>query len=415
MGAQFCGIDFGTSNSTVALADATGARLIALEGAAVTLPSAVFWEPGAPQLFGRAAIAAYLEGQDGRLMRGLKSTLGSGLVNDKTSVGGRAVSFREVLARFIGHLRAAQQAMAPGLDQVVLGRPVHFVDGDAAADSAAETVLAEIARDCGWREVAFQYEPIAAALHYETTAPREELVLIVDIGGGTSDVSVVRVGPGRAAQASRAGDILGNDGIRVGGTDFDRQLSLAEVMPHLGFLAPTRSGGVMPRHYYLDLATWHRINALYTARTASDLKALRAEVLRPELIDRLARVVEGRQGHALAMRVEEAKIALSDAEAVRLTLKDLTGGPNPVVRRAGFEAAAEALVTRVRGLLSSVLAQAGIGAADIGTVFMTGGSSGLPVLRQVVDEVLPGVPVATGDMLGSVGTGLALEARRRFG
>jgi hypothetical chaperone protein len=100
---------------------------------------------------------------------------------------------------------------------------------------------------------------------------------------------------------------------------------------------------------------------------------------------------------------------------VRLTLKDLTGGPNPVVRRAGFEAAAEALVTRVRGLLSSVLAQAGIGAADIGTVFMTGGSSGLPVLRQVVDEVLPGVPVATGDMLGSVGTGLALEARRRFG
>jgi hypothetical chaperone protein len=201
----------------------------------------------------------------------------------------------------------------------------------------------------------------------------------------------------------------------VGGTDFDRQLSLAEVMPHLGFLAPTRSGGVMPRHYYLDLATWHRINALYTARTASDLKALRAEVLRPELIDRLARVVEGRQGHALAMRVEEAKIALSGAEAVRLALSDLTGGPNPMVRRDGFEAAAEALVARVRGLLSDVLAQAGVGPDAIGTVFMTGGSSGLPVLHRVVAEVLPGVPVATGDMLGSVGTGLALEARRRFG
>jgi len=299
MDGQFCGIDFGTSNSTVGLADTNGARLIALEEDAATLPSAVFWQTeGTPPLFGRAAIAAYLDGEDGRLMRGLKSTLGSGLIHDRTSVGGRAVSFREVLGRFIGHLRAAQTAAAPEIGRVVLGRPVHFVDDDPAADAAAEAVLAEIAATCGWREVAFQFEPIAAALHYETTAPREELVLIVDIGGGTSDVSVVRVGPGRAARPDRADDILGNDGIRVGGTDFDRLLSLAEVMPHLGYLGATAGGGTMPRHYYLDLATWHRINALYTARTLADLKALRLAAAEPERIGRLMRVVEGRHGHA---------------------------------------------------------------------------------------------------------------------
>jgi hypothetical chaperone protein len=411
-----CGIDFGTSNSTVGLADASGARLLALEDGSVTVPSAVFWQTeGAPALFGRAAIAAYLEGDDGRLMRGLKSTLGSGLIHDKTAVGGRAVSFRDVLTRFIGHLRAAQQAAVPGLDRVILGRPVHFVDDDPNADAAAEAVLAEIARNCGWREVGFQYEPIAAALHYEQTAAREELVLIVDIGGGTSDVSVVRVGPGRADLTDRSEDILANDGIRAGGTDFDRLLSLAEALPHLGYLAPTRGGGTMPRHYYHDLSTWHRINALYTARTASDLKALRLMADQPTLIDRMIQVVVGRHGHALAMRVEAAKIALSDAEAARLPMADLTGGPNPMLRREGFEAAVEAPIARIRAMLERVLSEAGLAPDRIGTTFLTGGSSQLPILRATVQSVLPGVAMASGDMLGSVGTGLALEARRRFG
>ncbi|MGA0542764.1 Hsp70 family protein [Neotabrizicola sp. VNH66] len=412
----YCGIDFGTSNSTVALADANGARLIGVEGEAVTIPSAVFWDAdGAPPQFGRAAVSAYLEGEDGRLMRALKTTLSTGLIHERTAVGGKSVAFREVLSRFIAHLRSRQEAVAPGLDRVVLGRPVHFIDDDPSLDAAAEETLAEIARTCGWREVAFQFEPIAAALHYETGVQAEELVLIVDIGGGTSDVSVVRVGPDRARRPDRAGDILANDGIRVGGTDFDRLLSLAEAMPHLGYLSPTKNGGVMPRHYWLDLATWHRINGLYSARTAADLKALRHEAERPELIDRMARVVAERHGHALAMRVEAAKIALSESEAARLQMSDLTGGPNPMARREGFEAAVEAPLDRIRDLLARVIAAAGVVPGAIATAFLTGGSSGLPILHRTVQAVLPGARIATGDMLGSVGTGLAVEARRRFG
>jgi hypothetical chaperone protein len=405
------GIDFGTSNSTVGIADATGARLVPLEDGATTLPSAVFWQTdGAPSLFGRAAIAAYLEGEEGRLLRGLKSTLGLGMIDDKTSIGGRAVSFREMLSRFIAHLRTR----APG-EAVVLGRPVHFVDDDPVADAAAEATLAEIAKDCGWTHISFQFEPIAAALHYEQTAQREELVLIVDIGGGTSDVSIVRLGPDRARRPDRSDDILANDGIRVGGTDFDRLLSLAEAMPYLGYLAPTRGGGTMPRHYYLDLATWHRINALYTARTLSDLKALRLLAEEPQRIDRMLRVVQGRHGHALALRVEAAKVALSDQDATRLSLADLTGGPNPMLRREGFETAVEAPIARIRALLDRILQSAGLTPDRIGTVFLTGGSSQLPILQATVRATVPNAAIATGDMLGSVGTGLALEARRRFG
>ena len=412
----FAGIDFGTSNSTVSLADQTRSWLIPLEGDEVTLPSAVFWEAdGAPPQFGRAAIAAYVSGEDGRLMRGLKSTLGSSLIDERTVVGGRAVSFVDVLSRFFGQMRKQLDAAAAGMTKVVLGRPVHFVDDDAAADSKAQAVLEQIARAHGFAEVLFQYEPIAAALQYEQGVQAEELVLIVDIGGGTSDFSVVRVSPDRARAADRAADILANDGIRVGGTDFDRLLSLAEVMPHLGYLTTTGHGkAIMPRHYYLDLATWHRINFLYTQRVAADLKALTAEADRPELLARMVRVVAGRHGHALAMEVEAAKIALSQAESTRITLKELAGGPNPVIRREAFEAAVEAPVDRVRARIAKVLAEAGVSADQIGTVFMTGGSSGLPVLRGAVAAALPGVAIATGDMLGSVGAGLALDARRRF-
>lgn len=408
-----CGLDFGTSNSTLGLADGAGARLVPLEGGAVTLPSAVFWAEDGPPLMGRTGIAAYLEGEDGRLMRGLKSTLGSSLITERTRVGARSVSFRDVLGRFLGHMHAALPAPVPN---VVMGRPVHFVDDDAAADARAESVLAELAREAGFAEVSFQYEPIAAALHYEVGIAAEELVLIVDIGGGTSDVSLVRVGPQRARLPDRAADILGNDGIRLGGTDFDRLLSLTEVMPHLGFGASTKGGaGTMPRHYYLDLATWHRINFLYGRQTWTDLKALRHEADRPELIERMMRLIDARQGHALAMEVERVKIALSEREVERLMLSPLCGAPNPLARREGLEAALAEALARLRGLIDRVLAQAGIGTDRVETVFLTGGSSRLPALRHLLSAMLPGARLDSGDDFGSVGTGLALEARRRYG
>jgi hypothetical chaperone protein len=399
------------------MADADRAWLIGLEDGHVTLPSAVFWDSeGAPPEFGRAGIAAYVRGDDGRLMRGLKSTLGSSLIDEKTRVGARTVSFKDVLGRFFQHLHARMAAEAGPIRQVVLGRPVHFVDDDAAGDAKAQGVLEDIAKATGFAEVAFQFEPIAAALQYEQSVAREELVLIVDIGGGTSDFSIVRVSPDRSRAVDRAGDILANDGIRVGGTDFDRLLSLSEVMPTLGFKASTGGGkGLMPNHYFLDLATWHRINMLYTQRCLTDLKALRHVVDRVELLDRLVKVVTERHGHSIAMAVEVAKIALSDQDAARVALSAFTGGPNPMATRARFDEAVAAPVARISAMLGSVLVQAGLRAADIGTVFMTGGSSGLPVLRACVQAALPGVAIATGDMLGSVGTGLALDARRKFG
>jgi hypothetical chaperone protein len=170
----------------------------------------------------------------------------------------------------------------------------------------------------------------------------------------------------------------------------------------------------MPRHYWLDLATWHRINTLYSQRTVADLKALWHDADHPDLIARMMQVIEHRHGHALAMEVERAKIALSDLEATRLALSALTGGPNPMARRDRFEEAVAAPVARIRDLIRATITEAGLTPDRIATVFLTGGSSQLPLLRATVAAALPHARLATGDMLGSVGTGLALDARRRF-
>jgi hypothetical chaperone protein len=416
---RYFGLDFGTSNSTLSVMRGDHAELIALEDGAPTLPSAVFWpQDRAPLQFGRAALAAYLAGEEGRLMRGLKSTLGTALFDEKTMLGGRMVGFATVIEAFLAHIKTHLDAAlgdAP-MGGIVLGRPVHFVDGDDAGDARAEAALAQMARSLGFANVAFQLEPIAAALTYEAGIAGEELVLIVDIGGGTADFSILRLSPSRARAPDRSGDVLATGGVRVGGADFDRALSLDTVMPTLGFGAKTHGGsGVMPKHYYLDLATWHKINALYVPRVAADMKALRHQIVQPELIDRFMRVIDQQAGHSLAMRCEAAKIALSQDMAARIALSDITGGPNPMATQQGFVAASIPLMARIEATLADTLARAAVQPSQIGTVFLTGGAAYMPQMRAMVARLFANQRVATGDMLGSVGAGLAREAQRRFG
>ena len=227
-----CGLDFGTSNTTLGHDGAGGPALLPLEGAHVTVPSAIFFEPRQEPSIGRAATAAYVAGKPGRLMRGLKSVLGTPLIEEATPVGRERLRLRDVIARYLATVKArAEAAAGVEFDRVVHGRPVHFVDGDPEGDRRAEETLKAIAHEVGFRDVAFQYEPIAAALDYERQVHGEEIALIADIGGGTSDFSIVRLSPERRRQADRSADILANDGVRIGGTDFDRYLSLKTVMP----------------------------------------------------------------------------------------------------------------------------------------------------------------------------------------
>ena len=411
-----CGVDFGTSNSTLGWHRPGAPALLSLEDGKPTLPSVVFFNAEEERAsFGRAGLAEYLAGYEGRLMRSLKSLLGTPLIDGQTEVLGRALPFRALLTQFIAELRRRGEAAAGcQFEHAVFGRPVHFIDGDAQADRLAEDTLREIAQAVGFRDVAFQYEPIAAAFDYESRIAGEELVLVADMGGGTSDFSLVRLSPQRALMTDRRGDILANGGIHIGGTDFDKYLSLAAVMPLLGLGSRLRSGSEVPSSYYFNLATWHTINFAYTQKAMLQLKDLYRDACDTVALDRLRNLIDERAGHWLALKVEEGKIALSDQADATLMLDRLAPRVELALSRAGFDRAVSHLVDSVEQTVGALLRDAGVSADAVDTVFFTGGASGVPLLRERIAALAPQARRVEGDLFGSIGTGLALDAARRF-
>ena len=417
MCARFAGLDFGTSNSTIGIMQHGKPMLVPVEQGKLTIPSAIFFNFEDDSVaFGREAIRDYVDGVDGRLMRALKSVLGSSLMQETTRIKTRQMAFTQIVGMFLANLKAcAERAASEEIRQVVLGRPVHFVDDNPYADSTAQNQLEQAARAQGFTDIAFQFEPIAAALDYEQRVQHEELALIVDIGGGTSDFSVVRVAPERAKTHDRTEDILANKGVHIGGTDFDRLLSLATVMPLLGKgTLIGEKGFEVPNGYYQTLTTWQRINSLYTKQVLFELRQMMNEAQRPDLIGRLRDVIEQRQGHALAGRVEEAKVALTEAQNVGLDMYGVAGLPKIGVSREDFHAAIREAVERITQTAQETVVQAGLKAGDIQAVFLTGGSTQIPLVKESILGMFQHARVVQGDMFGSVGMGLTLHAQRLF-
>jgi hypothetical chaperone protein len=412
-----CGLDFGTSNSTVSLVRAAVPRLVPVEGDKPTIPSAVFFSSSRKDVaFGREAIARYTDGEQGRFMRAIKSILGYGLFHEKTPIQGRRVALSKVLTLFLARIkRAAENCAGEEIHDAVLGRPVQFIENDPAADRRAQDDLEQAARSVGFRNIEFQYEPIAAALDYELGVQKEELIFVVDIGGGTADFSIVRVSPEKSRMADRRDDILANRGVRVGGTDFDRMLSLMYVMPLLGL--GSRIGGgeaELPKWIYHDLSTWSKISFLYSQKVMSVLRSIRHDAARQDLVDRLIDVIHHQEGHRIIDSVERAKIHLSEAPSTNVDLKDMESGLQVPVDRDGFESTIAPGLVRIEKAIAETAADAGLDRNAIQAVFLTGGSSAIPIVRDKISQFFPDAELKDGDMFGSVGKGLGLDAYRKF-
>ena len=438
---MFCAIDFGTSNSAIAIPDPSvdpsadpshGMRLVELEPGHATMPTAVFYfvddprtgaaRDGPPRAFGRAAVAAYVDGLDGRLMRSMKSILGSPLIDQTTDVGGgRGAKYLDIVAGYLLHLKACAEARAGApIRRAVIGRPVYFVDDDPARDAQAQAALEAAARQVGFDEVQFQYEPIAAAFDHERRVSREQVVLVADIGGGTSDFSVVRVGPQRRHKLDRKDDILASHGVHVAGTDFDRRIELAAILPAYGYGAagPIVAGAPareVPSGVYFDLATWHLINTVYSPGRVAELRGMRGYYGNPVHHERLMVVVSERLGHELAARAEGAKIDVAEGGATRIDLSHTERHLAATLTENEAVQAIEADIERIVEAARATVAQAGLAPAQVDALYFTGGSTGLRLLASRIAAAFPAAQVARGDRFASVATGLGLDARRRFG
>ena len=414
-----CGLDFGTSNSTLGRVDAAGVpQLVELEDGQPTMPSVLFFGFEDDRLHdGRAAVAEYVSGADGRLMRSLKSVLGTALFADTTRVKARRLGFGEIIGSYVGELkRRAEAGLGGELTRVVMGRPVHFVDDDPVADKAAQGQLEAAVKAQGFADIAFQFEPIAAALDYERQVAGEKLALIIDLGGGTSDFSLVRVSPDRAGRPDRTDDILATAGVHIGGTDFDRLLAMSRVMPELGLGSRTLDGKRhLPVAPYNDLSTWHRINRLYDAKALRDLRSTMREAREADKVETFVMLVEERLGHRLIGAVEAAKIALSDSDEVAFSFAVRERVIETPITVSQLGEALAASIGRLEKTIAETVRLAGIGAGDIDSMILTGGSTLVPAVAGRLRAMMPDAEVVRTDVLGSVGMGLALEARRIFG
>ena len=408
-------IDFGTSNSAAAVLEGGKVRRLAIETGSDTVPTAVFFpaDKGAMQI-GVQAAESLISGEEGRYMRALKSVLGTALFHETRLIGGKRRTLADIVTAFLITVKTRAEAAAERpFDRVVSGRPVHFHTADPARDARAEADLRGCYVAAGFTDVRFVFEPEAAALATHGLGQAGEIGLIYDIGGGTSDFSVFRVEGGRVR-------ILASHGIRLGGTDFDHAVSMAHAMPHLGSTSTLRrqmGEGVLPvpNHLYVELSTWAKIPFLYTPET----KALVAEMVKlavkPRLMRRLATVLKDELGHDLAFAVERGKISANRGqEGARIVMERVEAGLSAPITRASLDGALARYREGLRKAADETLAMAGVGADQIGTVILVGGSSLMGLVTEEAQALCPKATVQSSDAFTAVVDGLALATGQDF-
>lgn len=427
------GLDFGTTNSAVARAEPGGAARLAtfdLDGCrTATFRSVLYFSPERatygqvpPALTGPEALTAYRQaggGAGGRFMQSLKSFLASRLF-EGTYVFGWKFTLEALVALMLRDLRAAAMAqLGAAGDAVLIGRPVHFVvdaagEVDPDRDAAALGRLTAAAELAGFRRIAFAYEPVAAAYEYERSLDHDELVLIGDFGGGTSDFCLVHLGPGARRAGDRAETILAVDGVPLAGNAFDARLVRAVVSPALGLGSKRRSERgqelLIPSWIYSRLERWEDLSLLATPETLDTLRRLARQAVEPERLESLIYLVRHDLGYALYQEVERSKLALSDAAQVVFRFDELPDTLEAAITRAAFESWIDVDLMRIAACVDRLLLRCGVPPSAVDRVFLTGGSSLVPSVRAIFAERFGPERVRGGDELITVARGLALIA-----
>lgn len=416
--ASACGIDFGTSNSTIAIDLEGEIRLVPVEQTQVTIPSAIFFRSVDNRpVYGRAAISSFFERQDGRFMRSLKRVLGTALMKQGTLVNGAPMNFSTIIAAFLRHLKDKADALAgEAIENVVMGRPVHFVDNDSLADAQAQNELKAIAQRIGFRHIEFQFEPIAAAFAHESRISGEKLAIVADLGGGTSDFTVIKLSSQYVNKPDRTSDILANTGVRIGGNDFDAALSLAAIMPELGYRSTYGAKHLeVPLKPYHDLAEWSKVNFLYTPKMLMQTRQLLHESHDKQRYKRLVAVLEQETGHLLLAAAEQAKIDLSAQPEHTASLDFVEPDFSITIKRALFEGAIQEDVAKIAASARQCLQDAGVSREAIDLVILTGGTTEVYSVQTEFKRLFPNAAIADQNKLSSVGLGLGYDSQSKFG
>jgi hypothetical chaperone protein len=422
------GIDFGTTNSSVAVAtpDAPVEFVSFPFGGAATTSfrSVIFLEQlrsagGVKRihsLTGPSAIERYLEAEEkGRLIQSLKSHLPSRMLTG-TEIFGRRHRFEDLISRMLKDLRkAAEEQFGRPIRSAVAGRPVHFVGADTPADDDfAVSRLREAFTLAGFEHVDFEFEPVAAAYSYESTLDRDELILIGDFGGGTSDFSLLRVGPKVRRRGRVPEDLLGSSGVGLAGDAFDARIVRKLVSPALGSNSEARSMNkllpAVPAWIYANLERWHYLSFLRTNNVREILKSARIRALEPEKIEALITLIEEDLGYQLHQAVQRVKFELSRSQSAEFRFRDGSMDLQIPISRSDFESWIDDDLRSIERCVDGLLETSGVDRRQVDRVFLTGGSSFVPAVRRIFVTRFGQERLSGGNEFTSVAHGLALRA-----
>ena len=418
------GLDFGTTNSAIAVADNDRQAALAsfADGPATTSSfRSILYFPARDRASqqkvetqaGPEAINSYLDDDTkGRLVVSIKSYLASRLFTS-TNINGRNYTLEDLIAIILRRLRvAAMEQFGTPATQVVLGRPVRFSGAENEADEKLAlqrlTAAAELA---GFKQISFELEPVAAAYQYETQLDRDELVLIGDFGGGTSDFTLARLGPGRK-KAGRS-PVLGTSGVAIAGDTFDSRIMMRLVAPKLGLGSHYISLGKelpVPVWVYSQLSSWHHMFLLKEPKTMAVLREVRNQATEPEKVAALVQIIAENLGYALYRAVEQTKVQLTEKELASFVFSQSIVRLEDSLERWQFESWIQDDIQNIAASVRSLLDQCGVKPTDIDSIFLTGGSSFVPVVRRFFARTFGANKLRSGEELTTVAKGLALRA-----
>ena len=422
------GIDFGTTNSSVALVTADSRLQLASftfrSAPTESYRSVLYFEQlksasGLKRthgLTGPAAIERYLETDEkGRLIQSLKSHLSSRSLTG-TEIFGRRHKLEEVISRLLTDLRkAAEHQFGQPIRNATVGRPVRFVGSESTEDDefAVERLRRAFALG-GIEHVEFEMEPVGAAYSYEATLDHDELILIGDFGGGTSDFSLLWVGPGVRRRGRTKDFLVGNSGVGLAGDAFDARIVRKLISPALGSNSEARSLNkllpAVPAWIYANLERWHYLSFLRTNNVREILKSARVRALEPEKIEALIAIVDGDLGYQLHQAVQQVKFELSRSEAAEFRFREAGMDLRIPVRRTEFETWISDELESIEQCVESLMKKSGVDPRDVDRVFLTGGTSFVPAVRRIFETRFGGERMRGGNEFTSVARGLALRA-----
>lgn len=410
---EYIGIDFGTSNSLASLALDNRINFVKFPDGNISTPTVLYFPEKSKQFYiGTDAVRRYLHnleesGLGGRLMLSIKTLLPDAKFDHTTVAGHGRLTAEDLVAKVLSILkRMAEEQFSRTFDGVVLGRPVEFSE-------LAVNRLEKAARLAGFKEVVFRLEPVAAAMAYEMTSTRDELICVVDIGGGTTDVCVIETSAARSISSDRFNDIKAVGGVYEAGDELSAQIMKYKLAPRFGAGSTFVSLGKtlpFPAHLIYKLSKWHRINLLNNRRDKETLQTIYPSSDRPEDVKRLLNLIDHHYGFELFRAIDTAKKDLSENDSAIVNFRPLDLREEITIGE--FETAIGAIAGNIEKSIFDTLSAASVAPKDIKKVLLTGGTSQVPLLNRSIIKIFGEKKILRPDFFSSVATGLGYAASR---